>query len=65
MSTSILKSTENSNSLPDDIFYYNQNEFYEFIKEKCSADLAELFSFHAIRHAAHQMDTTCDEILST
>ena len=64
MSTSILKSTENSNSLPDDIFEYNQKEFYEFIKETRGADLAELFSFQAIRHATHLMDTTSDEILS-
>ena len=64
MSTSILKSIGNSNSLPDDIFEYNQKEFYEFIKETCSADLAELFSFKAIRHATHLMDTTSDEILS-
>ena len=64
MSTSILKSTENSNSLTDDIFEYNQKEFYEFIKETSGADLAELFSFQAIRHVTHLMDTTSDEILS-
>ncbi|CAF1024225.1 unnamed protein product [Rotaria sp. Silwood1] len=64
MSTSILKSTKYSNSLPDDIFNYNQNEFYEFIKETRGADVAELFSFQAIRHATHLIDTTCDEILS-
>ena len=64
MSTSILKSTENSNSLPDDISEYNQKEFYEFIKETRGADLAELFSFQATRHTAHLMDTTSDEILS-
>ena len=64
MSTSILKSTENSNILPDEIFNYNQNEFYEFIKKTRGADLAELLNFQAIRHATHLMDTTCDEILS-
>ncbi|CAF1066801.1 unnamed protein product [Rotaria sordida] len=64
MSTSISNSTNYSNSLPDDIFNYNQNEFNEFIKETRGADLAELFSFQAIRHATHLIDTTCDEILS-
>ncbi len=63
MSKSTSKPTENSNSLPDDIFNYNHNEFYEFIKETLGADLAELFNFQAIRHAAHLMDTTCDELL--
>jgi hypothetical protein len=64
MSTSILKSSENSNGLLDDIFNYNHNEFYQFIKETRSTDLAELFSFQATRHATHLMGTTCDEILS-
>ena len=61
MSTSKLKSTENSNSLPSDVFEYNQKEFYEIMKETHGA---ELFSFQEIRHATHLMDTTSDEILS-
>ena len=32
--------------------------------KKHGADLAELFSFQATRHATHLMDTTSDEILS-
>ena len=64
MSTSISKSTENSNSFSDDVFEYNQKEFDEFIKEMRGADLAELFSFQAIRDAMHLMDITSDEILS-
>jgi hypothetical protein len=63
MSMVVSKQTENSNNLPDDIFNYNHEEFYEFIKKTRGADLAELFSFQAIRHATHLMDTTCDEIL--
>jgi len=63
MSTTGLKRTENSNNLPDDIFNYNHDEFYAFVRETRGVDIAELFSFQAIRHATHLMDTTCDEIL--
>ena len=57
MSTTVLKRTENSNNLPDDVFNYNHDEFYEFIRETRGVDIAELFSFQAIRHATHLMDT--------
>lgn len=60
----MLKSSENSNGLSDDIFNYNHNEFYQFMKETCGTDLAELFSFQATRHVTHLRGTTYDEILS-
>ncbi|CAF5169777.1 unnamed protein product, partial [Rotaria magnacalcarata] len=28
----IIPEKQNSNSLPDDVFSYNQNKFYEFVE---------------------------------
>jgi hypothetical protein len=55
--------TVNANDLPEDIFSYNHDQFYEFIKDKYGPDLAALFSFQAIRSPAHLLCTSCDDIL--
>ena len=62
-SSVVAKLPENNNSLPDDIFMYQHNQFYEFIEETYGADLAELFRFQAIRSSKHLLDTSCDDIL--
>ncbi|CAF4598059.1 unnamed protein product, partial [Rotaria sp. Silwood2] len=51
------------NILPEDIFNYNNDLFYEFIKQAYGSDIAELFSFQAIRNAALLLDTSCEDIL--
>ncbi|CAF2951220.1 unnamed protein product [Rotaria sp. Silwood2] len=56
--------SENRNKLPDDIFSYNQDKFYEFIKYWYGNDLADLFTFQAIRNASHLMHCTADQVLS-
>ena len=56
--------SEKRNNLPDDIFTYNQDQFYEFIKYWYGNDLAELFAFQAIRNASHLTNCTVDELLS-
>ncbi|CAF1009639.1 unnamed protein product [Rotaria magnacalcarata] len=60
----IIPEKQNSNSLPDDVFSYNQNKFYEFVEHWYGNDLAQLFSFQAIRNGAHLLHTTVDDILS-
>lgn len=63
MSSAILKPSENKTSLPDDIFIYHQDQFYEFIEQTCGDDVAELLRFQAIRSGMHLLDTSCDDIL--
>ncbi|CAF3247889.1 unnamed protein product [Rotaria sp. Silwood2] len=63
MSSIVAKVTSNKNDLPEDIFMYNHDQFYEFIERQCGPDLAELFRFQAIRNATHLLDTSCDDIL--
>ncbi|CAF3331063.1 unnamed protein product [Rotaria socialis] len=60
----IIPEKQNSNSLPDDVFRYNQNKFYEFVERWYGNDVAELFSFQAIRNGSHLLHTTVDDILS-
>ncbi|CAF3129495.1 unnamed protein product [Rotaria socialis] len=60
----IIPEKQNSNSLPDDVFSYNQNKFYEFVEHWYGNDLAQLFSFQAIRNGSHLLHTTVDDILS-
>ncbi|CAF1100783.1 unnamed protein product [Rotaria sordida] len=63
MPSIVSEATENKNDSPEDIFSYNHDRFYEFIEKKYSADLAQLFSFQAIRNGTHLLSTSCDEIL--
>lgn len=51
------------NGLPDDIFCYNSDQFYAFVKKSYGDDLAELFSFQAIRNGLHVLNTSPDDIL--
>ncbi|CAF1431816.1 unnamed protein product, partial [Rotaria sp. Silwood1] len=60
----VIPEKRNSNSLPDDIFSYNQDKFYEFVEHWYGNDLAQLFSFQAIRNGSHLLNTTTDDILS-
>ncbi|CAF1489204.1 unnamed protein product [Rotaria sordida] len=53
-----------TNDLPDDIFSYNQDRFYDFIKHSYGNDIAELLIFQAIRNGSHLLITTSDDILS-
>ncbi|CAM4983407.1 unnamed protein product [Rotaria socialis] len=55
--------TEKKNILPEDIFSYNNDLFYECIKQAYGNDIAELFSFQAIRNAGLLLDTSCEDIL--
>jgi hypothetical protein len=54
----------NSNDLPDDIFSYNEDIFYEFVKKWYGHDLAELFTFQAIRNGSHLVNSTVEDVLS-
>ncbi|CAF3602415.1 unnamed protein product [Rotaria socialis] len=55
--------TEKKNILPEDIFSYNNDLFYECIKQAYGNDIAELFSFQVIRNAGLLLDTSCEDIL--
>lgn len=55
---------QNSNILPNDFFRYNEKQFYEFLEHSYGNDIAQLFSFQAIRNGLHLLNTTVDEILS-
>ncbi|CAM4969014.1 unnamed protein product [Rotaria socialis] len=57
------KLTEKKNILSKDIFSYNNDLFYEYIKQAYGNDIAELFSFQAIRNAGVLLDTSCEDIL--
>ncbi|CAF1481527.1 unnamed protein product, partial [Rotaria magnacalcarata] len=50
MSSSTLSRNINQNYLPDDIFIYNNERFYDYIKQSYGDDLAGLLSFQAIRN---------------
>jgi hypothetical protein len=63
MTSIVPEVTVNANDLPEDIFSYNHDQFYEFIKHKYGPDLAALFSFQAIRSLTHLLSTSCDDIL--
>lgn len=52
-----------NNDLPIDIFSYNHDRFYEFIKTSYGDDIAELLRFQAIRSGLHLLTTTCEDIL--
>jgi hypothetical protein len=54
----------NSNDLPDDIFSYNEDIFYKFVKKWYGHDLAELFTFQAIRNGSHLVNSTVEDVLS-
>lgn len=53
-----------SDVLPDDIFSYNLDKFYDFVEQWYGNDLAQLLSFQAIRNGSHLLNTTVDDILS-
>jgi hypothetical protein len=63
MSSSALSRNINQNDLPDDIFNYNNQRFYDYIKQSYGDDLADLLSFQAIRNGLHLVETSCDDIL--
>jgi hypothetical protein len=63
MSSSALSRNINQNDLPDDIFNYNNEQFYDYIKQSYGDDLAGLLSFQAIRNGLHLVETSCDDIL--
>ncbi|CAF5176182.1 unnamed protein product, partial [Rotaria magnacalcarata] len=64
MSSSTLSRNINQNYLPDDIFIYNNERFYDYIKQSYGDDLAGLLSFQAIRNGLHLVETSYDDILS-
>ncbi|CAF3298075.1 unnamed protein product [Rotaria sp. Silwood2] len=64
MSLIIAEAIVDKNDLPEDIFTYNHERFYEFIEQQYGIDLAELFRFQAIRNATHLLNTSCDDIIS-
>ncbi|CAF1452646.1 unnamed protein product [Rotaria sordida] len=64
MSSSTSSRNINQNDLPDDIFNYNNERFYDYIKQSYGDDLAGLLSFQAIRNGLHLVETSCDDILS-
>ncbi|CAF5155607.1 unnamed protein product, partial [Rotaria magnacalcarata] len=57
------KANRKKNILPEDIFSYNNDLFYEYIKQAYGNDIAKLFSFQAIRNAELLLDTSCEDIL--
>lgn len=56
--------SSNSNSLPEDIFTYNHDQFYAFVRQSCGNDLAELLKFQSIRSASHLLRTSKEDILA-
>ncbi|CAF2988086.1 unnamed protein product [Rotaria sp. Silwood2] len=63
MSSSALSRNINQNGLPDDIFNYNNEQFYDYIKQSYGDDLAGLLRFQAIRNGSHLVETSCEDIL--
>ncbi|CAF0767588.1 unnamed protein product [Adineta steineri] len=63
MSSSTSATEINQNGLPDDIFHYNNDQFYNYILQSYGDDLAELFRFQAIRNGSHFLQALCDAIL--
>ena len=61
-SSSTLSRNINQNDLPDDIFNYNNEKFYDYVKQSYGEDLAILLSFQAIRNGLHLVETSCDDI---
>ena len=63
MSSSTSFRNQSQSSLPDDIFSYSNEQFYDFIKKSYGDDLHDLFSFQSIRNGLHLLKTSCEEIL--
>ncbi|CAF0817245.1 unnamed protein product [Adineta steineri] len=63
MSSSTSATVINQNGLSDDIFHYNNDQFYNYILQSYGDDLAELFRFQAIRNGSHILQASCDAIL--
>ncbi len=63
MMSSTVPEKRQINGLPDDIFCYNPDQLYKFVKQSYGDDLAELFSFQSIRNGLHVLNTSSDDIL--
>ena len=64
MSAVIAGNPVDKNGLPEDIFSYNHDQFYDYIKQTRGDDIAELFSFQAIRNGTHLLASSRDDILA-
>ncbi|CAF3202458.1 unnamed protein product [Rotaria sp. Silwood2] len=62
-SSTATETTVDVNGLPEDIFSYSHEIFYEFITEKYDADLSELLTFQAIRNGRHLLSKASADIL--
>ena len=51
------------NDSSDPIFNHNNQQFYDYIKQIYSDDLAGLISFAVSRNELHLVETSCDDIL--
>ena len=51
------------NDSSDPIFNHNSQQFYDYIKQIYSDDLADLISFAVSRNELHLVETSCDDIL--
>ena len=51
------------NDSSDPIFNHNNQQFYDYIKQIYSDDLAGLISFAVCRNELHLVETSCDDIL--
>ena len=49
--------------LPEDIFSFNPDQFYTFVRQSYGDDIAELFTFQSIRNGLHLINSSSDEIL--
>ena len=54
----------NANAYTDDVFLYAHDQFYEYIRQSCGNDVAELLKFQSIRSASHLLLTTKNDILA-
>lgn len=64
MSSSTLPRKKVQSSLPDDIFDYINDAFYDYVKKSYGEDIYGLFYFQSIRSGLHLLQTSSDEILS-
>ena len=54
----------NANADTDDVFLYAHDQFYEYIRQSCGNDVAELLKFQSIRSASHLLLTSKNDILA-
>jgi hypothetical protein len=59
-SSTAPKLTGNLNGLPEDIFSYSHEKFYDCVEKTYGTNLSELLSFQAIRNGANLLSASRD-----